>query len=108
MELKDLVDDNPKRSLPDHTQNDSPESRANKKSKPLGDSGPSSPSIIPSSTPPIIPSISSITPSSASVIPLVKPAVEDERIAFAIVQVEVHYLDIRIVFIALLLWSMQL
>ncbi len=71
-ELEDLVDDKPKRSLPDRTQSDSPEIQASKKSKPRGNSGPSSPSFTPSSAP-IIPAISSITPSRASVAPLANP-----------------------------------
>ncbi len=68
-ELEDLVDDKPKRSLPERTQSDLPETQASKKSKPRGNSGPSSPSFIPSSAP-IIPLISSITPSRTSVAPL--------------------------------------
>jgi hypothetical protein len=71
-ELEDLVDNKPKRSLPERAQSDSPETQASKKSKPRGDRGPSSPSFIPSSAP-IIPSISSITPSRTSVAPLANP-----------------------------------
>jgi hypothetical protein len=68
-ELEDLVDDKPKRSLPERAQSASPETQVSKKSKPRGDSGPSSPSFIPSSAP-IIPLTSSITPSRSSVAPL--------------------------------------
>jgi hypothetical protein len=66
-ELEGLVDDKPKRPLPERAQSASPETQA-KKSKPRGNSGPSSPSFIPSSAP-IIPLISSITPSRTSVAP---------------------------------------
>ncbi len=71
-ELEDLFDDKPKRPLSERAQSDSPETQASKKSKPRGNSGPPSPSFIPSSAP-VIPLISSITPSRTSVAPLANP-----------------------------------